>query len=128
MNRPKEKVPPRPKEKSNHTGIHKILDDTATSTYQDVIAIIEAKIELVKIELTEKISVVSAVVILGVILIIGIAYLITTFALLTGELLGHPFLGYLIVSLIFSFMLCVLHETQTLASEGPAPKNFLIGQ
>ncbi len=101
MNRPKEKVPPRPNEKSKHTGIHKILDDTATSTYQDVIAIIEAKIELVKIELTEKISLVSAMLILGVILIIGIAYLITTFALLTGELLGHPFLGYFIVSLIF---------------------------
>jgi hypothetical protein len=101
MNRPKEKVPPRPKEKSNHTGIHKILDDTATSTYQDVIAIIEAKIELVRIELTDKVSLVSAMVILGVILIIGIAYLITTFALLTGELLGHTFLGYFIVSLIF---------------------------
>ena len=71
MNRPKEKVPPRPNEESKHTGIHKILDDTVTSTYQDVIAIIEAKIELVKI------------------------------ALLTGELLGHPFLGYFIVSLIF---------------------------
>ena len=101
MNRPGDKVPARPKEKSNHTGIHRIFDDTVTSTYEDVIAIIEAKIEIVKIELTEKISLVSAMVILGVILIIGIAYLITTFALLTGELLGHPFLGYFIVSLIF---------------------------
>ncbi len=101
MNRPEEKVPARPKEKNNHTGIHKIIEDNATSTYEDVIEIIEAKIELVKIELTEKISLVSAAVILGVILIIGIAYMITTFALLTGELLGHPFLGYLFVSLIF---------------------------
>ena len=81
--------------------LHKLFDDTATSTYQDVIAIIEAKIELVRIELTDKVSLVSAMVILGVILIIGIAYLITTFALLTGELLGHTFLGYFIVSLIF---------------------------
>ena len=101
MNRPEEKVPPSKAVKRKHTGIHKILDDTATSTYQDVIAIIEAKIELVRIELTDKVSLVSAMVILGVILIIGIAYLITTFALLTGELLGHTFLGYFIVSLIF---------------------------
>jgi len=101
MNRPEDKVPASPKEKSKHTGIHKIIEDTATSTYEDVIEIIEAKIELVKIELTEKISLVSAAVILGVILIIGITYMITTFALLTGELLGHPFLGYLFVSLIF---------------------------
>ncbi|NMW19138.1 MAG: phage holin family protein [Chlorobiaceae bacterium] len=101
INRPEEKASGQAHEKRKHTGIHKILDESITSTYEDVIKIVEAKIELVKIELTEKISVVSAMVILGVILIIGIAYLITTFALLTGELLGHPFLGYLLVSLIF---------------------------
>lgn len=101
MNRPEEKVPASKAVKRKHTGIHKILDDTVSSTYEDVIAIVEAKIELLKIELTEKVSIVAAVVILGVILIIGIAYLITTFALLTGELLGHLFLGYLLVSLIF---------------------------
>ena len=60
--------------------------------------------------MTEKISVVSAVIILGVILIIGIAYLITTFALLTGELMGHPFLGYLLVSLIF--LSCFMYFTK----------------
>jgi hypothetical protein len=101
MNRPEEKVPASAPVKRKRSGIHKLLDDTATSTYEDVVAIIEAKIELLKIELTEKISLVAALVILGVILIIGIAYLITTFALLTGELLGHLFLGYLLVSLIF---------------------------
>ncbi|MEI6692722.1 MAG: phage holin family protein [Chlorobium sp.] len=101
MNRPEEKVPASTPLKRKQTGIHKILDDTVTSTYEDVIVIIESKIELLKIELTEKISVVAAMVILGVVLVIGIAYLITTFAMLTGELLGHLFLGYLIVSLIF---------------------------
>ena len=101
MNRPEEKVPASKTVKRKHTGIHKILDDTVTSTYEDVIVIIESKIELLKIELTEKISVVAAMVILGVVLVIGIAYLITTFAMLTGELLGHLFLGYLMVSLIF---------------------------
>ncbi len=110
INRPEEKVPLSNKVKSKTTGIHKILEDTATSTYEDVITIIEAKIELVKIDLTEKISIVSAMVILGVILIIGIAYLITTFALLTGEMLGHPFLGYFIVSLIF--LSCFLFFTK----------------
>ncbi len=99
INLPEEKVSAQKERK--HTGIHKVLDDAVTSTYEDVLKIVEAKIELVKIELTEKISVLSAMVILGVILILGVAYLITTFALFTGELLGHPFLGYLLVSLIF---------------------------
>jgi len=101
MNRPEEKVSDRKEVKRKHTGIHKLLDDTATSTYEDVLSIIEAKIELVKIELTEKISLVASIIIIGVILIIGAIYLLTTFALLAGELLGHPFLGYLLVSLIF---------------------------
>jgi len=83
------------------SGIHKLLDESASSTYDDVMAILEAKIELLKIEMTEKISLAGAAVVLGVILIIGTGYLITTIALLVGELLGHTFLGYLLVSLIF---------------------------
>ncbi len=82
-------------------GIHAIFNETAASTYNDITTIIEAKIELLKIEMTEKIAVVSSMVILGVILIIGVAYLLTTLALLSGELLGHPFLGYLLVGLVF---------------------------
>jgi hypothetical protein len=91
----------KPAEKPARPGIHKLLEDTASSTYTDVMDIIEAKIELLKIELTEKIAGVSVFVILGVILIIGIAYLITTFALFFGELFGHQFIGYLLVSLVF---------------------------
>ncbi|MEI6848214.1 MAG: phage holin family protein [Chlorobiaceae bacterium] len=101
INRQERKNPETTKLKSKNTGIHKLLNDTAVSTYEDIVDIIEAKIELLKIEAAEKISVVSAFVILAVILIIGIAYLITTLALLIGELLGHAFLGYLFVSLIF---------------------------
>ncbi len=87
--------------KCQNSGVTKLLDETAKATYDDIITIMEAKIELVKIELTEKLSLVAASVILGVVLILGISYLVTTFALLTGELLGHPFLGYLVVSLVF---------------------------
>ncbi|NTW56507.1 MAG: phage holin family protein [Chlorobiaceae bacterium] len=90
-----------PAEKQRKPGIHRLLEDTASSTYADVIDIIEARIELLKIELTEKIAAISVFVVLGVILIIGIAYLITTFALLAGELFRHQFLGYLLVSLVF---------------------------
>jgi hypothetical protein len=90
-----------PVQKQKRQGIHQLLEDSVTSTYADITAIIEARIELLKIELTEKIAQVSVIVILGVILIIGLAYLITTIALLAGELLGHPFLGYLLVSLVF---------------------------
>ncbi|MFZ4524421.1 MAG: phage holin family protein [Chlorobium sp.] len=87
--------------KLKNSRLHKLFDDTATSTYNDVMSIIDAKIELLRIEVTDRMSVVGSAVILGVILIIGIGYLLTTFALLTGELFGHPFLGYLLVSVIF---------------------------
>jgi hypothetical protein len=42
--------------RQQNTGIHKLLDETAKATYDDIITIMEAKIELVKIELTEKLS------------------------------------------------------------------------
>ena len=97
----KEDSPPKTPARQQNTGIHKLLDETVKATYDDIITIMEAKIELVKIELTEKLSLAAASVILGVILILGISYFVTTLALLTGELLGHPFLGYLIISLVF---------------------------
>ena len=82
-------------------GIPELVEETATSLYDDVVAIVEAKFELLKIELAEKISLLATAIILGVILIVGAGYFITTLALLAGELLGHPFLGYLIVSMLF---------------------------
>ncbi|MEI7933497.1 MAG: phage holin family protein [Chlorobiaceae bacterium] len=96
--------------KQKYSRYHQLFDDTATSTYNDVMSIIDAKIELLKIEVTERISLVGSAVILSVILIIGIGYLLTTVALLTGELFGHPFLGYLLVSLVFLF--CFLFFTK----------------
>ncbi len=83
------------------SGIPELVEETATSLYDDVVAIVEAKFELLKIELAEKISLFATAIILGVILIVGTGYFITTLALLAGELLGHPFLGYLIVSMLF---------------------------
>ena len=81
--------------------LHDLFNDAATSTYNDIMSIIDAKIELLKIDVTDRISLVGQAVILSVILIIGVGYLLTTFALFAGELFGHPFLGYLLVSLIF---------------------------
>ena len=52
----------------------------------------------------------AALAMLGVILLIGIAYLVTTLALLVGELVGHVFLGYLFVSLLFHNSVCCCHE------------------
>lgn len=101
MNRPAEHEQGSTPLKRKGSGITKLLDDTVTSTYDDILAIVDARLELLKIELTEKISVVAAATMLGVILLIGVTYLLTTFALLTGELLGHPFLGYLLVSVVF---------------------------
>ena len=100
MNRQKPESDGHAPVQQKNNGLHKLLDKTASSTYEDIMAIIEARIELLKIELTEKISLVGAAVVIGVILIIGLGYLITTFALLAGELLGHTYLGYLLVSLV----------------------------
>ncbi len=83
------------------TGIPGLIDDTVTSTYEDMMAIIDAKLELLRIELTDKVALVSALLVLVVILMIGTAYLITSIALMIGELLGHAWLGYLAVSMIF---------------------------
>jgi len=98
---------PIPQKKS---GIQQLINESATSTYEDIVAIIEAKIELIKLEMTEKLAFVGASVLIGVILIIGTGYFITTLALLAGELLGHAFLGYLLVS--FIFLLCFLFFTK----------------
>lgn len=110
MNRKAEKEQGSASSKSRRSGIAKLLDDTAVSTYEDVRAIIDAKFELLKIELTEKLSVIASAAFVAVILLIGMTYLLTTVALLIGELLGHPFLGYLIVSLLF--LSCFLFFTR----------------
>ncbi|TNJ39903.1 phage holin family protein [Chlorobaculum thiosulfatiphilum] len=82
-------------------GIPGLIDSTVTSTIEDLKAIIDAKLELFKIEMTEKVALVSALLLLLVVLMIGVAYLITTIALLFGELFGHVWLGYLLVSMVF---------------------------
>jgi hypothetical protein len=84
-------------------GIPGLIDKTISSTYDDLMAIIEAKLELLRIDLTEKVALVGALLILLVVLMIGTAYFITSLALLVGELLGHAFLGYLAISLMFLF-------------------------
>lgn len=89
------------KPNSKQPGIPTLIEQSLTSTYEDVLAIIEAKTELVKIDLTKKISVAASLLMLVVVLLIGVAYLITTIAVLLGELTGHLFIGYLMVSLVF---------------------------
>jgi hypothetical protein len=110
MNRQKREGDGQTPVQQKKSGIQQMLDESATSTYKDIVAIIEAKIELLKIEMTETLALVGASVVLGVILVIGTGYFITTLALLAGELLGYPFLGYLLVS--FIFLLCFLFFTR----------------
>lgn len=83
--------------------IGRLIDKTVTSGYEDILAIIEARMELIKIEITEKIAVAASLLIIAILLISGLVYMVTTIALLIGELLGHYYLGYLIVSLFFLF-------------------------
>ncbi|UZJ41003.1 phage holin family protein [Prosthecochloris sp. SCSIO W1101] len=90
-------------QKEPEKGITKLIDSTVTSSYEDLLAIIEARMELIKIEITEKLAMVAALVIIAILFIAGLVYLITTIALFIGELLGHYYLGYLIVSSVFLF-------------------------
>ena len=95
-----EKRNPEQDDQSGKT-IGKLIDSTVTSSYEDLLAIIEARAELIKIEITEKLAVVTSLLIIAIFLVAGLIYLITTIALLIGELLGHYYLGYLIVSSFF---------------------------
>jgi len=98
-----------PQEKKQHHGPdeHKgksftgRINDTVASSYDDLLAIIEARAELIKIEITEKIAVAASAVIVLLVLFAGLVYLVATVALFIGELLGHFYLGYLAVSAFF---------------------------
>ncbi|HHE32674.1 MAG TPA: phage holin family protein [Chlorobaculum parvum] len=89
------------KQERNRPGVPGLIEDTVASTIDDVKAIVDAKLELFRIEMTEKVALASAMVLLAVVLMIGASYLLNSGALLIGELLGHFWLGYLIVSLVF---------------------------
>ncbi|TCD48837.1 phage holin family protein [Chlorobium sp. N1] len=82
-------------------GIPKLLDETLSSTLDDVKTIVDARMELIKIELSEKLAILTAVLVIAVILVAGAAYLVTTIAFFVGELTGHVSLGFLSVSLVF---------------------------
>ncbi|MBL6955607.1 MAG: phage holin family protein [Chlorobium phaeobacteroides] len=84
-----------------------LIDSTVTSSYEDLLAIIEARTELIKIEITEKLAIVASLLVIIFFLVAGLIYLIATLALLFGELLGHYYLGYLIISLfcLLTFLL-----------------------
>ncbi|KZK73585.1 MAG: hypothetical protein A3K90_08175 [Pelodictyon luteolum] len=83
------------------TGVSRLLDETISSTFDDVKTIIDARMELMKIELSEKIALLAAVLVISLILLGGTAYLVTTVALFIGELSGRTSLGFLSVSLVF---------------------------
>ncbi|ARM30323.1 hypothetical protein B9H02_02005 [Prosthecochloris sp. HL-130-GSB] len=87
-----------------------MLGRTIAESYEDLLAIIDARMEILKIEVTRKIAIAVSLVIIALIMLVAIAYLITSVALFTGELLGHYYLGYLIVSGFF--LLCVLLFTK----------------
>ncbi len=110
MKRQAEKEQGSTSSRSKRSRIPELVDETATSLYDDVVAIVEAKFELLKIELAERVSVLVTAAILGVIFVVGAGYFVTTLALLAGELLGHPFLGYLLVSMLF--LSCFLFFTR----------------
>lgn len=89
------------KREQNRHGVPGLIEETVSSTIEDMKAIVDAKLELFRIEMTEKVALASAMLLLAVTLMIGAAYLLSSIALLIGELFGHIWLGYLIVSLVF---------------------------
>ncbi len=95
------------KHEDNAKGFGKLIESTVTSSYDDLLAIIEARMELVKIEITEKIAIATSLLIIALVLFAGIVYLIATIALFIGELLGHAYLGYLAVSGFFLLLVLI---------------------
>ena len=93
-------------------GIGKLIENTVTSSYEDILEIIEARVELIKIEITEKLAIAASLLIIAILFIAGLVYLVTTIALLIGELLGHYYLGYLIVSSFFLFTFLLFAKIQ----------------
>ncbi len=89
------------KREQNRQGVPGLIEETVSSTIEDMKAIIDSKLELFRIEMTEKVALASAMVLLAVVLMIGASYLLNSVALMIGELLDHFWLGYLIVSLVF---------------------------
>ncbi|MBN1929776.1 MAG: phage holin family protein [Chlorobiaceae bacterium] len=89
------------KQERSRKGVPGLIESTVASTIDDMKAIVDAKFELFRIEMTEKVALASAMILLLVLLLIGAAYLLSSVALLIGELLGHTWLGYFIVSLVF---------------------------
>ncbi len=100
----------RPASGTEDRGIAELITSTITESYDDLLDIIEAKAELIKIELTEKLAIVGALLITVILLLAGIVYLLSSIALLIGELLGHMYLGYLILSA--GFLLSLLFFTK----------------
>lgn len=90
-----------PNKEETRAGVSKFLEETLTSTIDDVKAIVDARMELLRIEVSEKIALLTAVLVIAVILVAGAAYLVTTLAFFIGELTGHVSAGFLAVSLIF---------------------------
>ncbi len=96
----------------NGTTMGELIEKTVLGGYEDFLAILEARMELIKIEITEKLALVASLLISAVFLVAGLIYLITTIALLLGELLGHYYLGYLIVSAFFLFLVLLFTTIQ----------------
>ncbi|GEM_PF-1688887 len=94
------------KQPSSHTTrpsrLTDIIADTIESSYRDISAIISAKIELTKLDIAEMVAGVAAWLIIAVLALIGVAYFMIAAALLLGEMLGKPSLGFLAMGMLMS--------------------------
>ncbi|PIO46924.1 MAG: hypothetical protein CMR00_12995 [[Chlorobium] sp. 445] len=77
-----------------------VIADAIESSYRDISAIISAKIDLAKLDLAEIIAGVAASLLVAIIALISTAYLMIAVALLIGEWLGKPSLGFLTLGIL----------------------------
>lgn len=98
-------TPPKPDRKPvdhESVGIPRLLDETVSATWDDVKSIVDAKIELLKIDVTEKMAILGMLAVLALMATVAAAFSITTLAFFLGEIAGHTWIGFLLVSLLFA--------------------------
>jgi hypothetical protein len=76
-----------------------LIEGAFADTYDDLLAIFSAKIELLKLDMAEALASLAAALIVFAAAFAGVVYLMTAVAIFLGELFGKASLGYLTISL-----------------------------
>lgn len=81
-----------------------VIADAIESSYRDISAIVSAKIDLAKLDLAEIIAGLAASLVVVLIATVSVACLMIAVALLIGEWLGKPSLGFLTLGIVIGLI------------------------